>query len=238
MAFYADFAGYYEQIFPFREPTLAFLKTWLPDAGPVLDIGCGTGGYCGHLSTDGRRCLGVDLDPHMIRAAEETYPTAEFSILDMASVGRLAPQQFSGIYCIGNVLAHLPTAELSGFLSDLHSLLQPGGVWIFQTVNFDFLQDQDTYTFPVRDFPADDLHFHRRYEADGQGRMLFQTRLVRKSEEIFAGEVTLYPRTAAQCLECHLAAGFSLEGHFGDYAGAPFDPDRSAAGIFVFRRVG
>ena len=30
MAFYSDFAGHYEKIFPFRQGVAAFLDQWLP----------------------------------------------------------------------------------------------------------------------------------------------------------------------------------------------------------------
>ena len=69
MAFYADFAGHYEKIFPFRPAVAAFLDHWLPAEGRVLDIGCGTGHYCAALDGTGRQAIGVDLDPGMIREA-------------------------------------------------------------------------------------------------------------------------------------------------------------------------
>ena len=43
MAFYTDFAGHYEKIFPFRKGVLTFLDERLPPKGRVLDIGCGNG---------------------------------------------------------------------------------------------------------------------------------------------------------------------------------------------------
>jgi len=148
MAFYADFAGHYEKIFPFRPAVAEFLDHWLPAEGRILDIGCGTGHYCAALDGTGRRTLGVDLDPGMIREASRAYPGGEFRILGMEEIGLLPKEGFSGVFCIGNVLPHLPAHRLAGFLVDVHSLLEPGGVWVFQTVNFDPIMDDEDFIFP------------------------------------------------------------------------------------------
>jgi hypothetical protein len=34
----------------------------------------------------------------------------------------------------------------------------------------------------------------------------------------------------------HAAAGFVEEGHWGDFAGAPFRPDAEGGSVFAFRR--
>ncbi len=69
MAFYADFAGHYDKIFPFRPAVAAFLDHWMPATGRILDVGCGTGSYCAALDKTGRQTLGIDLDPGMIGEA-------------------------------------------------------------------------------------------------------------------------------------------------------------------------
>ena len=132
MAFYSDFAGHYEKIFPYREGVFAFLDQWLPRSGRVLDVGCGTGRYCGKLNQAGRACVGIDLDPGMIGEAERLNPGADFQILGMEEIHLLAAGTFTGVMCIGNVLPHLPAGRLAAFLMDVKQLLAPGGVWIFQ----------------------------------------------------------------------------------------------------------
>ena len=234
MAFYTEFSEYYETVFPFRQPVLDFLNRWLPAQGRILDIGCGTGAYCGRLANKGRRCLGIDLDPHMIQVAESTQPQAEFNILDMETIDILPEKQFSGIYCIGNVLPHLPTGRLLDFLVDLKGLLAPGGVWIFQTVNFDPLIGLKEFIFPVRDFPSQELQFHRKYTDLGHGKFLFQTRLVHQGREIFNGEVTLYPRDSKHCLKIHREAGFELVRHFADFTEKPFISRAESGSVYVF----
>jgi len=236
MAFYSDFAGEYEKIFPLREGTLQFLDRWLPEDGRILDMGCGTGHYCGRLSLMGRDCLGVDLDPGMILQAEKTYSDPTFRILDMRHAGNLQLGSFSGVYCVGNVLPHLPARELPLFLSSVRRLMKPGGRWIFQTVNFDPLLHLDEHILPVLEFPDDDLSFHRKYIADPGGHLIFRTKLMRGGAEIFSGETSLYPRISSEYLSMHEKAGFHLLGHFADFTERQFVSGQSAGSVYVFEK--
>ena len=60
MSFYRDFAAHYEQIFPFRPATLAFLRERLPEGRRVLDLGCGTAVLA--MAAAAGTALVVDLD--------------------------------------------------------------------------------------------------------------------------------------------------------------------------------
>lgn len=236
MAFYSDFAGHYEKIFPYREGVFEFLDQWLPQSGRILDVGCGTGRYCGKLNQAGRECLGIDLDPGMVAEAEPLNPGVDFRILGMEEIHLLAAGAFAGVMCIGNVLPHLPAGRLAAFLMDIQNLLVPGGVWIFQTVNFDPILKRDEYVFPKLQFPEDELTFIRWYEDIRLDRLSFHTELMGPEGEIFSGEAVLYPRTSVDYLVGHRTAGFKKLGHFADFSGRGFDPDESAGSVFVFRK--
>jgi len=236
MAFYADFAGHYEKIFPFRRAVAEFLDQWLPDQGRILDIGCGTGMYCSVLDETGRRTLGVDLDPGMISEAEKIHPAGEFRILGMEEIGLLSAGGFAGVFCIGNVLPHLPAHRLAGFLADVKNLLGPGGVWIFQTVNFDPIMSEDEFVFPEINLPTGQLTFLRWYEDIRTDRLVFHTSLVGPEGEIFAGEVPLYPRTSTDYSLGHKAAGFEKLGHFADFSGRGFNPEERSGSVFIWRK--
>lgn len=238
MGFYSDFAGNYEKIFPLREGTLRFLDRWLPESGRLLDLGCGTGHYCGRLVSDERPCLGIDLDPGMITEAESSYGEPKFRILGLEEIGGLEKSSFTGIYCIGNVLPHLPARNLPAFLEAVHTLLSPGGRWIFQTVNFDPLMHVDQHDFPVLEFPEDNLKFFRRYLNTSGESLIFETRMVQDEQELFAGQTSLYPRLGSEYLALNEAAGFNLLGHFADFTGRPFVSDRLSGSIFVFEKPG
>ncbi len=237
MAFYSDFAGSYEDIFPFRAEAASFLDRWLPAAGRVLDVGCGTGRYCRHLDGTGRACVGIDLDPGMIDEAQRLHPAGDFRIMGMEEIGLLGDGGFDGIFCIGNVLPHLPAAGLAGFLAAVHRLLRPGGVWLFQTVNFDPILQFDEYVFPPLRPGDGELVFRRTYRDITPGSLRFVTVLERDGEEIFSGETTLYPRTSGDLAAGHRAAGFVQSAHVADWSGRPFATGAAGGSIFVWERT-
>jgi len=236
MAFYSDFAGHYEKIFPYRAGTYDFLDSWLPRKGRILDIGCGTGHYCGALHDSGRSSLGIDLDPGMIQQAERLYPDVDFRILGMEEISLLPHSSFAGVFCIGNVLPHLRSDLLAGFLLDVRKLLVPGGIWIFQTVNFDpILQEQD-FVFPEIRLTGEQLAFSRWYEDIRPDHLTFRTSLDSPRGEIFSGTVELYPRYSGDYAAGHRALGFERLGHFADFSGRRYDAGTHSGSVFIWRK--
>ncbi len=174
----------------------------------------------------------------MISQAAINYPDGTFRILDLQSVSGLEKESFGGAFCIGNVLPHLPSRQLPDFLQSMRSLMQPGGRWIFQTVNFDPLLHLEEYIFPVLSFPDDGLTFHRKYTSTPQGSLLFQTRLMQGQSELFVGEADLYPRQSSDYLTLNRAADFKLLGHFADFSGKDFIPKNLSGSVYVFEVPG
>jgi SAM-dependent methyltransferase len=237
MSFYSDFAEHYEAIFPFREPVYDFLRQRIGRAGGrILDIGCGTGHYCGRLAADGYAATGIDLDPKMIQVARDRYPGATFQQLDMRDIGRLS-ETFAAAFCIGNTLAHLPRADYPAFLGSLAGLLAPGARWIFQVMNWDYILDRGGYSFKPRGLGAE-VVFERAYEDLSEARVRFGTRLLSQGREVFQGETWLYPVRAQAYRRLHEAAGFAQREHLGDFDGRPFTPAADSASLFVFEKHG
>jgi SAM-dependent methyltransferase len=236
MAFYSDFAGHYEAIFPLRDDTLAFLERWLPARGRLLDLGCGTGRCCAALSTPERICEGIDPDPGMIEEARRLDPEGVYRLMGMEEIGLLPAAGYDGAFCIGNVLPHLPVTDLPAFLAHLHDRLRPGGVWIVQTVNFDHLLEYTDYEFPVVRHDGRGLTFRRSYRRITAERLAFHTRLADRGGVIFAGETDLHPRTSIQYRALHEDAGFVMLDHAADWKGQPFASSASSGSIHVWRR--
>jgi SAM-dependent methyltransferase len=236
MTFYSDFSGHYEAIFPLREGAVAFLEKWLPGRGRLLDLGCGTGRYCARLTRPDRVCEGADPDPGMIEHARELAPEGTFHLKGMADLGPLPAGSYAGIFCIGNVIPHLPVPELPAFLESVHAALRPGGVWVFQTVNFDRLLELTDFEFPVIRHDELGLTFRRSYRGITEHHLRFHTRLADRGGKISSSEVDLHPRTSDEYRTLHADAGFVELEHVADWSGRPFDPASSDGSIFVHGR--
>jgi len=236
MSFYSEFADYYDAVFPFDETTYGFLRDRFPsDASRVLDIGCGTGDYCGRLASQGYEVVGVDPDSWMIERARRRYPAVDFYIKGMEQVGRL-DGTFGAAICIGNVASHTPVHRLPDFLHDLYERLDPWSIWFIQTVNWDYVLTQDSYRFPDISVDGRNVTFERSYPEISEERVLFRTRLREGERVVFEGEETLYPMRGLDYAAAHERAGFEPVAHCAGFDGSPFDPGVMSSSVMVFRR--
>ena len=236
MSFYSEFAFCYEQLFPFREEVYLFLREYAaPPASAVLDAGCGPGHYCRRFQQEGFHPTGIDLDPEMIAAAAATSPAVAFHAMDIAELASLK-QSFRLIYSIGNVVAHLSPERFSFFLGQVHAALEPGGCWLFQTVNWDYLLGFTEYRFPVKTVGDGSLSFFRHYLTISPQQAIFEVELTTDKRKIFNEQVTLYPLTANHFLQRHEAADFSLEGTYGGFDKKAFSREQNSALVMVFKK--
>lgn len=238
MSFYSKFSEYYERVFPFREEVWCFLKRYTGNPGnALLDVGCGPGHYCGRFAREGFSATGIDLDEAMIAEALRCYPEAAFRCLDMRQVDE-AGRKFNCIWSIGNVMAHLPGEELASFITKTHALLEAGGYWIMQVMNWDALTELTEYDFPVRTITADSstAAFHRRYSSITPESLRFTFSLRQEASALFEETVTLYPVRVERYLSLHESAGFRCESIFSDFSGTPLRSDPGTGLVMVFRK--
>ena len=232
---YSRFAAHYERIFPFRDGVFSFLHSRLvPDDGRVLDVGCGPGHYCGAFASRGATARGIDLDEGMIAAAQARYPQASFARRSMTDLEGLdGPLDLA--FCIGNVAAHVDVEAFDGMIATIGRLLRPGGTWVVQTVNWDRHLARDSFVFPPRRMDEEDFVFLREYRDLSEDGVRFHTELRKGEVSLFREEVGLFPVRAQRYIGMHEAAGFTLEDHFSDFAGTPFDPVAGGGSVLVFR---
>ena len=106
----------------------------LLELGPgqrVLEVACGSGGVTCRMALEtGAACLGVDINPHGIRAAEtrareqELSSRVSFQLVDAAQPLPFPDQSFDAVFC-NDSINHLP-GRLQVF-RDWHRVLRPGG---------------------------------------------------------------------------------------------------------------
>jgi SAM-dependent methyltransferase len=76
----------------------------------ILDAGCGPGRVGGELARRGHTVVGVDVDPVLIRAAEEDHPEGRWLVGDLAELdlpARGIAEPFDLVVCSGNVMTFL-----------------------------------------------------------------------------------------------------------------------------------
>ena len=232
MSMYSQFAIWYDRIFPFSAGVYAFLTHHLGElGGPVLDLGCGTGDYCAAFTRDGISAVGIDLDQAMISQARIRGPETEFHTLDMTQFHTLGGP-WSMIYCIGNTAAHLSSKDFWFCVDQVPTRLGPGGLWIVQVMNWDFVLTRPSFTFPPK--IMDQAVFYRAYKDISPSGLTFTTSLEIDGHHVFADQVRLYPLSSKNIISGHKERGLKLIEHVADYAGSPFDPESFSANIFVF----
>lgn len=115
---------------------LEFFRALAPEPGrSVLEVACGSGGVtCRMARETGATCVGVDINPQGIAAAEKTAfeqgLTAQVSFR-LADAGRPLPfpdDSFDAVFC-NDAINHFP-GRLE-VLRDWHRVLRPGGRVLF-----------------------------------------------------------------------------------------------------------
>ena len=98
----------------------------LVPAGPVADIGCGTGRVTAFLDKLGVDVFGIDLSPGMLEQARLLAPGLRFEVGSMIDL-ELAAESLAGVIAWFSTI-HLPEEHLPGVLAGFHRALRPGGL--------------------------------------------------------------------------------------------------------------
>jgi len=103
------------------------LRATHPRARRVLDVGCGTGQHAAHLTAEGFRVDGVDLEPAFVEIARARCPGGRFTVADMTTLD--LPDRYDAVVSLFSAVGYAVTvARLNQALARMASQLAPGGV--------------------------------------------------------------------------------------------------------------
>jgi 2-polyprenyl-3-methyl-5-hydroxy-6-metoxy-1,4-benzoquinol methylase len=209
----------------------------------ALDAGCGSGFHSIVLSQLGVEVLGVDVSSEMLRLAEEHARLRNVRLRTLQgsfeNLDTLIKERFAAVFVMGNSLAHLlSAADLKKVMQNFSGVLEPHGMLIIQTLNYDRIlarreqiqneKQVGTKTF-VRSYDFDetgiDFHIVTREQKDDNAEEKTQT-------------VRLRPVLHAELVALLNSAGFIDINAYGGISLAPFEPLSSKDLVVIASRKG
>lgn len=117
------------------------------NAKSILDLTCGTGSQVFWLAKSGFDVIGVDINSKMLeiaqcKAVQQNLPL-HFEQGDMrtSQMG-----QFDAVLTIFNSIGHLTKEDYQLAIHNIHANLKPGGLYVFDIFNLDYLLHEDNIT--------------------------------------------------------------------------------------------
>ena len=98
----------------------------------VLDAGCGAGHHTLFFHEMGKKVIGIDLSPAMLRIAKQQKGRKQIllSVMDMRSLG-FAHESINGIWCY-HAFSHIPKEYALLTLKEFQRVLAPEGILFLQ----------------------------------------------------------------------------------------------------------
>lgn len=138
-ALYTDLSAYYDLMcadidYAAQSHSIQRLQQLFGNGGKRhLDLACGTGPHVRHFLDAGYQSTGLDLNQPMLDRAAQRCPEAHFSQQDMCEFVASEPQDL--ITCFLYSLHYSGSLErLNACLSRVHTALAPGGLFCFNAV--------------------------------------------------------------------------------------------------------
>ncbi|GBE29467.1 MAG TPA: class I SAM-dependent methyltransferase [Bacteroidetes bacterium] len=211
----------------------------------VLDLACGTGHHALMFRKWGCEVVGYDASKALLDVARENAQEDDNGIQFVeglfSELGDKVEGPFDAVLSLGNSIPHLAgVEELRELFADVHSILRPGGVFVFQNRNYDrLLKTRERFLLPTthRSHGSEQLYFRfNDFEGD---KVRFNIVHFRQVNEGWVHDV--YSTELSPFLHYQLnmelkAANFAPNDFYGDFSGTPFDAETSPDIVGLARR--
>lgn len=251
---FADIYGVWTETAPGAETNRRFyVDACLAADGPVVELGVGDGRIAVDVAAGGRRIVGVDSSPAMLRRCREHAARAgvgdRIALIEADFRAFCLDEPAALVILPYHSIGHLTSMEAKRQAAlQVFSQLRPGGRFIFD----DFVMNADAAARMRQ------VQFRAAYpSATGTDSLLWVTsevdekaRLIKVItwEDHFTAEGRpqwrryrrldlswLDPDHARMML---LGAGFTIDACLGDFGGTPFSADTAAEQIWIARKPG
>ena len=105
----------------------------LPSAGPIVDIGCGSGQLVHCLQADGYDAAGIDVSPEQVALANESG-LGQVRLGDYGQLLAERPGELAAVTAT-DLLEHLTKPEVLATFDEVAAALRPGGRFIARVPN-------------------------------------------------------------------------------------------------------
>lgn len=213
---------------------MPFILSKTLQAGKALDIACGSGRHAIELAKAGYAVSAFDNSQGMIETgrntARERDVQVDFRVLDMLQIAEEYHGGFDLVICLGNSLALLSSMrDLERMISLVYHQMAEGGTLIFQTLNFEAVEEQGIRFMPSKTGllqSGEKVTFSRFLDytqGDLEKATLVLSSLIDSDDAKPIVETQEVLRITGPIIEAALsAAGFMHYDVYADYDGTPF----------------
>ena len=108
----------------------------------VFDMTCGTGSQVFAFAKAGFKVTGSDISPKMLDIAKQKLTSAHenYCTLLQGDCRTIKAGEFDAVVAIFNSIGHLTREDFQITLNNIYSNLKPGGLYIFDIFNLDYLK--------------------------------------------------------------------------------------------------
>ncbi|MCP4476399.1 MAG: methyltransferase domain-containing protein [Gammaproteobacteria bacterium] len=113
----------------------------------ALDLSCGTGSQIFWLAQRGFEVVGIDINRKMLNIAKKKAKKKNLAVkLIQGDMRTDQVSQFDAVITIFNAIGHLTKQDFKRSLKNIHANLNPGGFYLFDIFNLDYLLNGDNIT--------------------------------------------------------------------------------------------
>ena len=113
----------------------------------VLDLTCGTGSQVFYLADKGYNVVGIDINAQMLAIAQQKNQQCGLALrFELGDIRTSNVGQFDAVVSMFNAIGHLTKIDFATALANINANLKPGGLYLFDIFNLDYLLHENNIT--------------------------------------------------------------------------------------------